>query len=55
MYAWTHYGMPFEECMHILYFMEIIMLTTEMLWLLLNCEVENTSGVVIYCNERFVG
>jgi hypothetical protein len=44
--------MHFSECMHILYFMEMIMLTTEMLCLLLTHEVENISGVVRYCNKR---
>ena len=47
--------MHFGEWMYILYGIEIIMLTTEMMWVLLTNEVENTLGVVRYCNKKVAG
>ena len=37
--------MHFGECKYILYNIEMIMLTVEMMWVLLTHIVENTSGV----------
>jgi hypothetical protein len=41
--------------MNILYNIEMIMLTTEMMWVLLTHEVENTSGTVRYYNKKVAG
>jgi len=37
------------------YIIEMIMLTTEMMWVFLNHEVENTSGTVRYYDKKVVG
>ena len=42
------------ECMYILYNIEMIMLTTWMMWVLLTHEVENTSGTIRYYNKKVV-
>ena len=43
------------ECMYILYNIEMIMITTEMMWVLLTHEFENTSGALRYYNKKFPG
>ena len=43
------------DCTYILYNIEMIMLTTEMMWILLNHEVEKPSGAVRYYNKKVVG
>ena len=40
--------------MHV-YIIELIMLTTKMMWVLLTHEVEKTSGIVRYYNKKVVG
>jgi len=47
--------MYFGECMNILYNIEMIMLTVEMMWVLLTHEVENPSGIVRYYNKKVGG
>ena len=50
-----NHWMQWGECMYILYNIEMIMLTVEMMWVLLTHEFENTSGDVRYYNKKVIG
>ena len=47
--------MQWGDCLYISYNIEMIILTTEMMWVLLTHEVENTLGTVRYYNKKVAG